>query len=82
LEWCPQGIGSRNFSLIIYVVFSLAFCACWVVAEALVLVGIWLAGYQLSGIVKRRDSGGNWIGSSRISSSTYAINDVLGFSLR
>jgi hypothetical protein len=46
----------------------------------LVFVGIWLGGCHLSGTVKRRDSIGNWIGSSGISSSMYAIDDVMGFS--
>jgi hypothetical protein len=48
--------------------------------EELFLVGIWLGGFQLYDTVKRRDSEGTWIGSSRIFSSMYAIGDVLGFS--
>jgi hypothetical protein len=50
------------------------------VVGALVLVGLWLGGCQSFNTVKRRDYEGTWMGSSRISSSTYVIDGVLGFS--
>jgi len=50
------------------------------VVGALVLAGLWLGGCQSSDTMKRMDSGGTWMGSSGISSSTYSIGGVIGFS--